>query len=579
MPTTAWVAIFGAGCSLALVVIVAIIAARRKSSEPWLLRAPLLWLVLAVLLGLISIYSLLLLLAFDAPDFKLPATANVSNPVLVAATLVAGALTAAYAVLRLRAHLVAEEKGRIDARGDSRADDKHRSDLETALIERFAKAVELLASDQAISRIAGAHLILALGDEWKRGAQRCLDVLVSHLRGLRENYSFDDEAGSSYGVREEVRLITTEVLRRLSESEDRWDVRAGDFRGAVLGDVDLAEIRGLAVLDFRESRILGDLTLSRRASHEAPQLAGLTCDGDLSVQWTKPPGAEQTEPRDEIDLSASAVSGSVVFSGELLDRDLKCSNLRAGGDFSLAFEEFGCSVTLDAADIQGEIRIGSTALSTVFGVNGEQTSLSLADATFSKLTLRNLSSGPLLNLSGASGEVDLSDSRFPFEVIANHLDARTGLNLRRAKFEAALVLDGATVPAAVDVEGLVLSASAQSGIESSDFAFRDRLLALKEVAKPEQRATNDSKFDWRMAMESLRDSADPGFVVELERRLARAEVDLPLDWQQRPTFTSRIMSDVSRAAAMTDQRDDVARSMQAALRESLGLAFAEKELA
>ncbi|WP_437773488.1 hypothetical protein [Arthrobacter sp. KNU40] len=577
MPITAWVAILGAGCSLALVVVVAIIAARGKPGEPWLLRAPLLGLVLAVLLGLISIYSLLLLFAFDAPDFKLPATANVSNPVVVAATLVAGVLTAAYAVLRLRAHIVAEEKGRIDARGDSRADDKHRSDLEVALIERFAKAVELLASEHAISRIAGAHLILALGDEWKRGAQRCLDVLVSHLRGLRENYSFDEEAGSSYGVREEVRLITTEVLRRLSESGDRWDVRAGDFRGTVLGDVDLTAATGLAELDFRESRILGDLTLSRLASHVVPQLAGLICDGHLSVEWTKSPEAEQTELRDEIDLSASAVGGTVVFSGEQLDRDLKCSDLRVGGDFSLAFEEFGCDITLDAADIQGEIRIGSTALSTAFGVSGEQTSLSLADATFSKLILRNLSSGPLLNLAGASGEVDLSDSRFPFEVVANRLEAGTGLNLRRARFEAALVLDGATIPATVDVEGLVLSASARSGIQSSDFAFRDRLLAPIEVAKPVQRATSDSKFDWRMAIEPLRDSADPSFVEEVERRLARAEVDLPLDWQQRPTFTSRIMSVVSRAAAMTDQPDDVARLMQAALRESLRLAYAEKE--
>lgn len=571
MPITGGVAICGAACSLALVVIAAIIAARRKSSEPWLLRAPLLWLVLAVLLGLISIYSLLLLLAFDAPDFKLPSSANVANPVLVAATLVAGALTAAYAVLRLRAHLVAEEKGRIDARGDTRADDRHRSDLEAALIERFAKAVELLASDQAISRIAGAHLVLALGDEWKRGAQRCLDVLVSHLRGLRENYSFDDDTGSSYGVREEVRLITTEVIRRLSVSEDRWDVRAGDFRGAVLGDVDLAEIRSLSVLDFREARILGDLTISRRASHEVPQLAGLTCDGDLSVAWTKSQNSEEAESRDEIDLSGSSVSGSIVFSGDLLDRDLKCSDLRAGGDFSLAFEEFGCDVTLDAAAIQGEIRIGSAALSSVFGINGEQTSLSLADATFSKLTLRNLSSGPLLNLAGANGEVDLSDSRFPFEVVANQLDASSGLNLRRAKFEAALVLDGATIPPAVDVEGLVLSASAYSGIQSSDFAFRERLLGSREVTIPVQHLASDSTFDWRGAMEPLRDGADPTFVEELERRLAHAETNLPLDWQQRTTFTSQIMSDVSRAAAKTDQTEDVTRSMQAALRESLGL--------
>ncbi|WP_163165410.1 hypothetical protein [Arthrobacter sp. Alg241-R88] len=576
MPVTGAVAALGAICSLLFVAIAAMVAARRKSEEPWLLRAPLLWLVLAVLLGLISIYSLLMLLAFDAPDFKLPATANVSNPVLVAATLVAGGLTAAYAVLRLRAHLVAEEKGKIDARGDSRADDKHRSDLEVALIERFAKGVELLASNHAISRIAGAHLILALGDEWKRGVQRCLDVLVSHLRGLRENHSFDDEAGSSYGVREEVRLITSEVIRRLSELEGRWDVRAGDFRGAVLGDVDLTEVRGLSVLDFREARILGDLTLSRRASDEVPQLAGLTCDGDLSVEWTKSHEQREAELRDEIDLSAAAVGGSIVFSGELLDLDLKCSDLRAGGDFSLAFEEFECDVTLDAANVQGEIRIGSTALSTAFGVNGEQTSLSLADAAFSKLTLRNLSSGPLLNLSGASGEVDLSDSRFSYEVVANHLDASTGLNLRRSKFEAALVLDGATIPAAVDVEGLILSASARSGIQSSDFAFRDRLLGSSEV-RPARGLTSDSTFNWRRAMEPIRDGADPSFIEELERRLADAETNLPLDWQQRTTFTSRIMSDVSRAAAKTDQTKDVMRKVQEVLRESLDLASAERE--
>lgn len=240
LPITAWTAVVS-GALCVLLVVVTVLAARSVQRPPstsgatttddaWLLRAPLIPLVLAVVLGLVSTYALLLLFAFGAHDFRLTATDSRASPVVVAPTLIAGALTAAYAVLRLRAHLLGETRGKLDLHGDARADEKHRSEQEDALVERFSQSVALLAADHAISRIAGAHLILALGDEWPGGAQRCLDVLVSHLRGLRESNSVEDSAVPR-GVREEVRLITRGLFFRLSKSEPRWDVRSGDFSG------------------------------------------------------------------------------------------------------------------------------------------------------------------------------------------------------------------------------------------------------------------------------------------------------------------------------------------------------------
>ncbi|CAN7310850.1 hypothetical protein LJR045_001621 [Microbacterium sp. LjRoot45] len=211
---TAWAAIICGAVFAILVGWMLMGSLKRRSgadSEPWLLRAPLLRLVLAVVSGLIALYSLLLLLAFGAEDFSLPDKANIASPVIVAATLIAGVLTAAYAVLKFRAHLLSEARGKIDAQEDQRAGDKHRADQEFALIERFSKAVGLLAAEQPISRIAGAHLVLALGDEWTSGTQRCFDVLTSHLRALGENKAIEDDSLFGPGVREEIRLITAEL--------------------------------------------------------------------------------------------------------------------------------------------------------------------------------------------------------------------------------------------------------------------------------------------------------------------------------------------------------------------------------
>src|SRR5690554_4887002 len=104
LPVTIWTAIASGAVCLVLIAVVSLFAevsrrrqldVKRSSSESWLLRAPLLPLVLAVVAGLLSIYALILHYAFGAADFQLPATANVTSPVLVAATLIAGALTAA----------------------------------------------------------------------------------------------------------------------------------------------------------------------------------------------------------------------------------------------------------------------------------------------------------------------------------------------------------------------------------------------------------------------------------------------------------------------------------------------------
>ncbi|WP_146112569.1 hypothetical protein [Arthrobacter sp. MYb213] len=507
-------------------------------------------------------------MAFNAKDFSLPATANVANPVLVAATLIAGALTAAYAVLRLRAHLLAEARGKLDAGEGERAAQKHQTDHESALIDRFFKAVSLLADDHSISRIAGSHLVLVLGDEWKNGTQRCFDVLVSHLRGLHEKTDFDDPAASSArGVREEVRLITAELLRRLSSQNPGWNIRSGDFQGVVLGDADFSGVSGLSALDLSHSRILGDLRLPVGVTEGPMKLLQVTCDGDVEIQWTP--------SWSELNMTAMVVAGTVSLTGEKLGGALTAQQLHISGDLVLGFEEFQGDLLLDGSEVQGEIHVGSQTLHSRFGTGDERISLSLADSSFGTFILRNSAWGPLLNLSGASGAVDLSDSRFPFEVTANQLDASAGLNLIRARFDDAFVLDRASLAEEIKTEGLQLSALARNAIESSDFALRDRF-----IAPPEKIVIQDvdaSGFNWMSAVELVRDNISAEFISHIEERMTAIAKDLPLDWQNRETFTSLVMREVSRAAAQADAPDTDTQLVKNALRLSLRLVSAAEE--
>jgi len=585
-PVTAWVAVVCGAVFAVLVVWMLIGSIRRRSgtgTEPWLLRAPLLRLVLAVVSGLIALYSLLLLLAFGAEDFSLPDRANIASPVIVAATLIAGVLTAAYAVLKFRAHLLSEARGKIDAQEDQRADDKHRADQEFALIERFSKAVGLLATEQPISRIAGAHLVLALGDEWKSGTQRCFDVLTSHLRALGENKVSEDDALSSPGVREEVRLITAELARRLTGTEAKWSIASWDFRGTVLGELDLVIAGELKSVDFTGARVLGDLSLTRRADSVVPVLSGIECDGDLALNWDFDiVDLPMDMVKAPLNLSSARVGGSLSVAGHILDYELRVTDTEVGGELSLAFEEFTANIYLDQMVIGGEVRIGSDTLRTSFsqsatgGHSRPATSLTVADSTFSSLRLRNAVRGPQLDLSGAVGYVDLSNSRFPSEVAANDLDASSGLSLRQARFDATLLLDGATLPEAMEIEGLQLSQQARNGLESSDFPFLDLLFESAEAdAAPVSSAlpvAASRAFEWRAVVDPLRSDYPAGFFEQLERRLEHLETDLPVDWQARDTFAARVMSAVSRAAAIADLSDSDTAQAQAALRSGLGLA-------
>lgn len=515
-------------------------------------------LVLAVVLGLVSTYALLLLFAFGAHDFRLTATDSRASPVVVAATLIAGALTAAYAVLRLRAHLLAETRGKLDLHGDARADEKHRSEQEDALVERFSQSVALLAADHAISRIAGAHLILALGDEWPGGAQRCLDVLVSHLRGLRESNSVEDSAVPR-GVREEVRLITRGLFFRLSKSEPRWDVRSGDFSGTALDGVELDEVLPFSTLDLREAHIFGSLAIPATSSPLAPLLAGLRCEGDLTIEYAPGWGA--------VDLSNGSVRGSVSIVGEALAGEFNATGLRAGESLNLSFETFRGDVLLDSLDVQGEVRVGLLELGAAFGLEDAPVDLSLVDASFGLLALQRLTRGPRLNMSGATGSVDLAESVFPFEVTANDLDASSGFSLRGARFGDAFVLDGAKLPEVVDMDGLYLSDYARSAIESSEFPLRARMLGLLQGKASSSATAGHHDFDWRGAIEPLRERAGSKLMKELEGRLTRIEANLPLDWANKASFAAQVASEVSRAVARVGAAPDIERSLQSSLRD------------
>lgn len=574
LAVTGWTAIVcSAACMMFVLVTWGIDARRRRKSdgrstgnEPWMLRASLLPLVLAVVAGIISVYALILRLAFGAQDFRLPTEANVTSPVLVAATLVAGVLTAAYAVLRLRAHLLAEAKGRLDAHSNKLADRKYLDEREVVHAQRFADAVALLADQQSISRIAGVHLILSVGDEWEsEGAQqRCFDVLVSHLRVLRKE-ALGEEGSVSRSDREEVRLITRELLSRLRDSDDSWDVSAGDFSGTVVADPKFDGLNTFATLDLQGAKILGDLTIPESASENAPILAELECEGALNVEWND----EWTDQ--ELDLSGAQFGGYVTLTGKTMDASLNATELIVNGELSLSFEAFEGNVALDSSRISGGVVVGSYELGATFGTKTKAPVLSLIGASFEELKLCRSARAPQLNLTDAKGAVDLSHSVFPLEVTANRLDARTGLTLRGTKFQAALVLDGASMPSSIDFEGMYLSEPAKSAISSSEFDLRDQFLRYGQAEVPVRSAERNGHFNWRGAIEAFDSEKEEPLLKEIAIRLGQIENDLPYDWQNRPTFTSRVSSEVARAAAKVGATASAEKALRKALIEKIPL--------
>lgn len=588
LAVTLWVAIAVGLLSLACWITVSVwIKTTRKSketdaSEPWLLRAPLLPLVLAVVSGLVAVYALILHFAFGAADFQLPAQANITSPILVAATLIAGTLTAAYAVLKLRAHLLAEARGKLDATGEVRAGERHRNDQEAIYSERFSEAVKLLADTRPISRIAGAHLILAIGDEWNSpGAQqRCFDVLLSHLRGLNSKDSLEDESKSK-SSREEVRLITGELLRRLGDGPSAWGITIGDFSGAVLADLIFVGVSGLASLDLRGAHILGGLSVPAKTSETVPQLSGLLCDGDMEIESN--PEWDETNGM-VLDLSDAKVGGSVALAGPLSSRtlygDLLASGLSVEGDLSLDFDLFLGDVTLDSASIAGLIAFGSPEHGALYGtvvdINEKSvkrpTLVSAVGARFGEFNLRRSEQGPRLDLTEAEGVVDLTGSIFHVEVTANNLDASAGLQIKDATFDSLFVLDGATMPRKVDLHGVTFSKDARGSFKASNFALREEFLAHDEETKPDRPFKDNRVFDWRTVIAPYREQYSPELVDDLTMRLSQIETTLPVDWHIRTTFTAQVMSAVSRAVARADAPEAVEKTLQRALRESLHLA-------
>ena len=593
LAVTLWVAIASAAISAASTVLVAIwLRSSRKvsriaSSDPWLLRAPLLPLVFAVVSGLVAVYALILHSAFGAVDFQLPAQANITSPILVAATLIAGTLTAAYAVLKIRAHLLTEARGRLDANGEVRAGEKHRNDQEAAYSERFAEAVKLLADSRPISRIAGAHLVLAIGDEWiSPGAQqRCFDVLLSHLRGLNSENSFENEPKSKSG-REEVRLITGELLRRLGEGPATWGISIGNFSGAVLADLNFVGVCGLASLDLSGARILGDLSIPARTSESAPQLSGLLCDGDLMIEsnpeWDETKGLV-------LDLSDAEVGGSAALAsaptGRTLNGDLLASGLTVGGDLRFDFDLFLGDVALDSASIAGLVMFGSPDRGAFYGTvvdtnersERKPTLVSAVGATFGEFKLRRSEQAPRLDLTDAKGGVDLTGSTFHVEVTANNLDASTGLQLKDATFDSLFVLDGATMPRKVDLQGVTFSSPAKGSFKASNFALRGEFLAHDEEIKLDRPFEDNRVFNWSSVIAPYREQYDSELINDLEMRLSQLESSLPVDWHARPTFTAKVMSAVSRAVARADASQAIENTLQRALRDSLQLASDEEE--
>ncbi|MFD4338024.1 pentapeptide repeat-containing protein [Streptomyces anulatus] len=121
----------------------------------------------------------------------------------------------------------------------------HRADA-AQLAERYTTAAEQLGHDQAAVRLAGAHAMARLADDWPEQRQVCIDVLCAYLRMHYEPDS--STAGFKTGERE-VRLTITRIIRDHLQDPTAATTWCGcdlDFTGAVFDGG-----------DFRDSRFSG----------------------------------------------------------------------------------------------------------------------------------------------------------------------------------------------------------------------------------------------------------------------------------------------------------------------------------
>jgi hypothetical protein len=154
--------------------------------------------------------------------------------------------------------------------------DSHREDAKV-LLDRYAKAAELLGAPDASVRIAGVYAFAALANDAPEARQGCIDVLCAYLRqpyGAGDIAGDGREDGTADGARRDagqerhVRLTVIRLIRdnlHLADEDPRtWRGHDFDFTGAVFdgGDFTGATFTDAGRVTFADATITGRLSFA-----------------------------------------------------------------------------------------------------------------------------------------------------------------------------------------------------------------------------------------------------------------------------------------------------------------------------
>ncbi|MER5269089.1 pentapeptide repeat-containing protein [Actinosynnema sp. NPDC002837] len=142
--------------------------------------------------------------------------------------------------------------------------DSHREDAKV-LLDRYAKAAELLGAPDASVRIAGVYAFAALANDAPEARQGCIDVLCAYLR---QPYGTAEDAQRDPGQERHVRLTVIRLVRdnlHLADDDPRtWRGHDFDFTGAVFdgGDFSGATFTDAGRVTFADATITGRLSFA-----------------------------------------------------------------------------------------------------------------------------------------------------------------------------------------------------------------------------------------------------------------------------------------------------------------------------
>lgn len=142
--------------------------------------------------------------------------------------------------------------------------DSHREDAKV-LLDRYAKAAELLGAPDASVRIAGVYAFAALANDAPEARQGCIDVLCAYLR---QPYGTTEAAQRDPGQERHVRLTVIRLIRdnlHLADDDPRtWRGHDFDFTGAVFdgGDFTGATFTDAGRVTFADATITGRLSFA-----------------------------------------------------------------------------------------------------------------------------------------------------------------------------------------------------------------------------------------------------------------------------------------------------------------------------